>query len=342
MRILYLSENMAAYAGAMYQRDVMEELAAQADVVFHGPGFAGFDPREPVERVLRRVGGADLVLVGHAWLADSPGTAVDPFPGLRLEDCPLPKAMILNKEYANLDDKLAWIGRQGFALGFSHHHDTDAFAARTGTPFLFWPFAFNDRLFGQGPAPAKDVDFAFCGLLQNLSRHSGQADTRVRVMRRLFHCLGDIPLAPRRAYSRYALRWNAIPRSRWQVRLAMLLGRYRRLPDEEYRDLQRRSRVYLNTLSPAGLVSPRIAENMASRALVLCESSPNYGRIFPEDCFVTFRPDLSDFDEVLGRHLADEGARRKVVDRAFEVAMTAHSWRRRVADMLAALEGVAR
>ncbi|MBT6152310.1 MAG: glycosyltransferase [Chloroflexi bacterium] len=325
---------MNNYKGAMYQRDVMEEFANQTDVIFYGPGFEGFEPTESIESAIQRMGGADLLIVGHAWLYDLPGAPVDEYPELHLEDCSIPKVVILNKEYTNLEAKLRWIRDKNFMHGFSHHHDVGFYEEKTGVCFTFWPFAFKEGLFGKQGQEPKDIDFAFSGLLKNTANDTGQSDARILVMRRLFHCIGDIPVVPRRRYKSNKIFWNAIARKFWQRRLAVYLSRYRFLSDLEYASLQRRSRVYLNTLSPAGLVSPRFSENMASKALVFCEESDNIKRIFPSNCYITFRSDLGDFEEKFEMAVSDGDERTKIVEYAYDLAMTEHTWKVRVNDML--------
>lgn len=330
---------MENYKAALYQRDVMNELDRQADVVFYGPGFEGFDPAKRINRVLDDLRwGIDFVMVGHAWLADYPGEKVDPYPGLYLEECELPKAVILNKEYTNLDAKLDWVRDKTFFRGFSHHHDVEYFAEWTKIPFAFCPFAVNHHLFGYGPDISKDIDLAFSGILQNQGHNAMQSDIRVRVTHQLFYCLGDIPLFPRRKYKDHNIFWNSIPRKKWQRRIASLTKRRRFLLDEEYRDMQRRAKIYFNTLSPVGLVGPRFAENMATKALVFCQNSENVTRIFPDDCFVSFRSDLADFDEKLTHYLRNYQERCRIVQRAHGLIMAEHTWEKRVGDMLRLIE----
>ena len=60
MRIIYVSKNMNFYDGAMYQRDLMSELAKKNDVIFYGPGFENFNPKESIETTIKKIGGADL------------------------------------------------------------------------------------------------------------------------------------------------------------------------------------------------------------------------------------------------------------------------------------------
>ena len=69
---------------------------------------------------------------------------------LQLEKITIPKIVILNKEYTNLDAKLDYIKRNRFDIGFAHHHDTDRYSKATGIEFTFWPFAFDPRQVRRG------------------------------------------------------------------------------------------------------------------------------------------------------------------------------------------------
>jgi len=334
---------MAHYKGAMYQRDVMEELSRQADVEFYGPGFEDFDSNLDIEKVVTLKGGHfDWLIIGHAWLSDRGKEDVDPIPDFRLEKAPVPKAVILNKEYVNLKKKLEWIKQKGFDQAFTHHHHYVKYSVYTGVPFEFWPFGFDHRRFGETANVKKNIHFAFSGILQNHNHRNAQSDLRLRIMKRLFISGFDIPLFKRRRYRNYSLFWNPIPRKRMHQRLAVLLGRYRYLPTEKYVEILARSQIILNTLSPAGLVSPRFCESMASRSLVLCEDQKNFSRIFPKDCFVTFKSDLSDFEEKLFFYMDNERKRLPITERAYSLVMKEHTLACRVKRMLCVLENGAR
>lgn len=340
MRVLYLSRNMDNYKAALYQRDVIDELNRQAEVFFYGPGYAGFDASKSINRVVSDLPqDIDIVLIGHAWLSDTPGESVDPVPALRLRECTLPKAAILNKEYTNLEAKLDWIRDTKVVRVFTHHHDIRYYGSRCECAVTFWPFAVNYDSFKYVSDFPKSIDFAFSGILQNKGSNARQSDIRVRAMRRLFHCAGDIPVSPRAAYSRYNILWNSQPRQTWQKWLSLLARRHRHLPDKEYQAIQGKTRIFFNTLSPVGLVGTRFAENMASKALVFCEESENVSRIYPEDCYVSFRRDLSDFEEKLFYFLDNESAREKIVETAHEVVEREHTWTKRVSDLMSILAG---
>jgi spore maturation protein CgeB len=335
MRILYLSRNMGNYKSAMYQRQVMDELTRKVDVVFYGPGFPLYNIQDSIQDIFIKINGKpDCIIVGHAWLVDQDGVNIDPHVNLELNSCDVPKAVILNKEYVNLNQKLDWIKNRDFSIAFTHHHNIDYFQEITGVKFIFLPFAFDEHLINITESGIKDIDFSFSGILQNRNRDTVQTDTRIRIMRKLFVCINDIPIMKRFKYSKFRIFWNSIPRSRWQYKLASLLSIYRYLPDNQYILMQKRSKIFLNTLSPAGLVGPRFAENMACRALVFCEESKNYENIFPPDCFVLFKHDLSDFEEKLLYYLNNEFARKEITEKAFKEAINNHTWSIRINKML--------
>ena len=328
---------MENYKSAMYQQDVMDEFSRQASVSFYGPGFKGFDPSLSIEKVIKKIGGADILIVGHSWLTDTSGSQVDPYPNLYLESCPIPKVMILNKEYANLEAKLSWISEKNFSYGFSHHHDVDFLEKKTKVFFKFIPLAFNENLFKKISNFNKDIDFAFSGLLKNNINNTGQTNTRILVMKKLFHCVGDIPIIKKAKFKNKIFFWNSIPRNDFMRHAVTLLKKYNFLSNQDYMKLQLRSKTFLNTLSPFGYVSTRYFENIASKTLVFSEESKNVKRVFPPETYLEFKSDFSDFDEKFEMATGDGNERLKIVNMAFEIAFTQHTWKVRISSMINAI-----
>lgn len=331
-RLLYLSPEMKGYSFALYQHDVMRELERHADVHFAGPGFSGFTGEETLDDLLARAPWRpDWIIVGHAWLEDGAGKELRKFPRIDLSRCPVPKAIILNKEYARLEEKLAYIAQQRFDIAFSHHHDAVRYAALTGVPFVFWPFAADHRRF---VLRSKTADLGFSGILQNPTPGK-QSDLRVRLMREVFHCLGDVPLARRWGVHDLAISWNALPRTAAGQRLAARLGRYRRHDIDAYAAMVGSCRAFVCTRSPADLISTRYFECMCAGTLVVAEKSPAHAQIFANDMLAEFT-DERDFLPVLRDALrSDAWAQRTSAARAH--ALAHHTWERRIGDMLRAL-----
>ena len=295
--VLYLSANMMNYRSSSYQQDVMDELARQANVFFYGPGFPDYDINDSIDDVLAKAAfDPHSIILGHSWLNDEAGAEVDPHPKLGLANTDIRKIAILNKEYVNLNAKLDYVRASACDVAFTHHHDVAEYSRETGIKFVFWPFAYAHRRYSYD-GKKKSVDVAFIGILQNPNKHSRQSDVRVRIMKEFFWCIGDLPVAKRKQYSGLCIAWNAHPRSNNLFSYSVLgrifnEHRYRYLEQDEYCELQRTTKIYINTLSPIGIVSPRYFESMAAKTLVFCEESDLYRNIFPQDVYVTYKNDL--------------------------------------------------
>ena len=325
---------MEKHKSAMYQRDIMYQFKNLCDVIFYGPGFDGFNSKENIKDVIYKLGGADFLIFGHSWLNDYPGIDADPHPLLNLEDCPIPKVAIINKEYRNLESKLKWIKEKNFTCAFSHYQDVVSFEKKTKVPFKFIPFGFNEKLFSNTHNSQKIYDFAFSGIMQNIIGTVNQSDTRIRVMKRLFYCLGDVALKKKSIYEKYNIFWNGLPRKKFEQKVAIWLKKYCYLNDAEYAKLHLKTKTFLNTISPYGLVSPRFYESMASSSLVFCEDSKIIDNVIPSECFIKFKKDFSDFDEKFELALSDGKERERIISNAKDFVFTNNTWKVLVDDML--------
>jgi len=324
---------MKLYRSASYQQDVMDELARQAKVYFYGPGFSGYDIKDSIEDVLVKTPfDPDAIVIGHRWIFDD-GEKVDPHPNLKLKKTSIPKVVILNKEYRCLDAKLDYIKKNDFDMAFTHHHDIDRYSEITGIEFIFWPFAFNHRSFGY-MGEEKTIDVAFSGVLQNLNKNASQSDIRVMIMKRFFFTIFDVPFFKRKAFKNIEIFWNSIARNKIGKNLSYMLNKRQYLSATDYARMMRKTKVYINTLSPMGLISPRFFECMASKSLVFCEESSLYSNIFPDDLYVVFSRDLSDFQEKLLWILGNESKRSTIVEEAYKHVLSNHSWKDRVLMLL--------
>lgn len=333
MNILFLSKNMSRYAGAFYQQDVMDEIARQHNVFFYGPGFPQYDENHTLQAILKMPATKpDIIIVGHTWLSDTPGaTQITLSPSVDLSGTKIPKIILLNKEYVNLDKKLAYIKEQKFNLVFTHHHDAERYRKATGTPTHFLPFAVNMRRFVYSPAIPKDIDLFFSGILQNPYAPEVHDDIRIRIQKLLFHSLGQAYIKKRAKASRLALYWHTQATQLPDRILNRAIHGQEKLSDEDYVRMLNRSRLCLNSLSPMNLVGTRYFESMAMRSLVLCPESKHYNGLFSSGKhYVTFKDDLSDFIEKALHFTQHSAERNTITDAAFEHARDNHTWKHRV------------
>lgn len=332
MRIIYLSPDMSKYGAAFYQQDVIEALHKRHELYLYGPGFPGYDLDDSIDDILSSLSvRPDLICVGHGWLVDNPEDALDRHPRIDLSETEMPKAMILNKEYARLEEKLEYIVRNKIDIVFTHHHDTDRYSRETEIRFIFWPFAVNPTYF-RDYGLKKIYDLTFTGILRNPTFPHTQADTRIRVQRKLFYCVGgELRLLKRPKYRNLEFFWSARPSHRVMAMLSHCIHGSARIPSQEYFKLFNKSRICFNALSPLDLVSPRYYESMASKCLVFCPRHPVYEGLFKdhEHC-VMFEPDLCDFDDKLFYYLKHDAERQAIVECAYRHVRENHTWEKRV------------
>ena len=331
MRIICLSRRMDEYLWAFYQQDTLTELSRQHEVFFYGPGFPNYNISDGWENVFAKcpMRNPELVLFAHTWLGDGRGQPVDQYPLLQPAKAGLPTVLILNKEYANLEEKLRYIKNNRIDLVLTHHHDVEKYREITGCEFHFWPFAVDLRRFPKHPVEKK-YDLTFTGTLRNKIWPETQSDIRLRIQRRLFHKFLDASLALRSKYRKWNVFWSTQSRYDWINRINhnwhLETGAYFRLLAE--------SRIIINCLSPVELVTTRYFESMASKALALCEESERYTGLFIEgEHCVTFKADLSDFDEKVQFYLDHPDAANAIIRRAYEHVRKFHTWERRIQEL---------
>ena len=333
---LYLSREMGQYRAAYYQKEFMDALADKVDLEFYGPGFPGFDETKPIDRVLRESRVAfDFIILGHSWLtefAEGPTTLVD----LKLESVSLPIFAILNKEYNQLERKLRYLETINCALLFSHHGDALEFGNRIGAEGYFVPFGYPEKLINRAGA-CRPTDLFFSGLLKN---KVGE-DTRLSVMRSIFYCLGDLPVAKRKEFRDLQIFWNGIPRqttslSSFRYRLSRLgfpQYAYHHLSRANYFSKLGEAKLVLASISPGGLIGPRVFEAMASGAVVFCEETDLYDKVLPNNLLITFQSDMSDFETKLKSALANKERLTERSEQGRTLALKEFSWSSRAEEM---------
>ncbi len=333
LKIIFLSKNMAQYDSAHYQQDVIEEFKRQHLVFFYGEGFPGHDFEDRVEDVIRKSPWEkpDLIIIGHTWLGDNQEKSVDTHPNLHFDQLSIPTAIILNKEYVLLKEKLDYVYENKIPLLFSHSQKINNLVDHNKVEAIFWPFAANHHVFYLKKTPKK-YDLTFTGLLRNAVHTEQQSDFRVRVQQKLFAGWGEVRLWKKWKYSHLRLYWDGIPRSQKLFNFYKKFYGKKRLNTNEYAKLLAESRICLCALSPFDLISPRYFEAMASECLVLCQRTDEYGDLFTDmENVIMVNDDLSDFDEKLNYALRSNAqVARSIVGSAYRYVMENHTWEKRI------------
>lgn len=335
LKILVLTRDVRAYKAAFYQSDFLVELAKQHTCVYYGPGFLGFNEEDSAETVLRKTQVRDcphdLIVVAHSWLADTPNGPISPMRSFDLKSATIPAALLLNKEYTRLSEKLDWAESSSIDAVFSHHHEIEQLARGRAFPAFFLPFAFSHDRFGRVESEIRE-DFGFTGILQNPSNSELQGKVRAEVQSELFHSFLDIPLIKRNAYRNIKIQWRSWTGNRVKDIVSAMLLRPR-ASEKKYVSLISETGIWLNGPSPLGLISTRYFECMAVGAIVLTSSTPGLDRVFPEDTYVEFSG-VKDFREKLLWLLGNPNEASQIRNRAKKFVYLGHTWSHRVQDFI--------
>ena len=90
-------------------------------------------------------------------------------------------------------------------------------------------------------------------------------------------------------------------------------------------------KIYINTLSPINLVSPRYFETFASNSILLCEKSNVYNKIFEGELkYFTFDKDLKNFNDQVYSLLNDYGNISDIISNNKKCVYNNHTWENRV------------
>jgi hypothetical protein len=325
MRVLYLSKNIKNYKSANYQREFLNALSKITSIYVYGPGHSYFDYKKTVDDIIDLYGPFDCIFVGHYWLHDGNKSQIDPWPQSGLSKTSYKKFLFLNKEYANLNKKLQWIKNNKFDCIFSHHQKCQIWQTKARTQFKYLPFAYDDKFFSFSEKKRK-YDLAFSGVLQNSRGNSVQTDVRIRILKKLYYTIFDIPLFKKKKYRHLSIFWNSIPTNFLGQILSRIFKTHKFLDIKSYSQVQKNSKIYLNCKSPLNLISPRYYENVASGCLIITEKNNELKRLIPKFSYLEFSNNLSNFDQVLNRSLYVYSSLKKKRKENARIIKNKHSW----------------
>ena len=329
MRILYLSKNLKKYKAANYQIEFLKALSKKKSLFVYGPGHSNFDKNKNLSEIIELYGPFDLIFVGHAWLDDGITKTIDPWPNSGLSKLKIKKFFFLNKEYINLNKKLNWIKKNNFKCVFSHYQNCKIWEKRTKTKFRFLPFAYDKKYFFYSQKKRK-YDLAFSGILQNMQKEQVQSDIRIRILKRIYFTIFNIPVFKRKKFRHLSIFWNSTSTSFLNKFISKVFKTYKFLSIDHYAKIQRNSKIYINSKSPMNLLSPRYLENIASGCFIITEKNKELEKLIPTSAYKEFSKDLSNFDKVLFQSLEKYDYSKKIIRKNSKIVKKIHTWDNRV------------
>ncbi len=250
---------------------------------------------------------ADVIVYGYGWVCDGNlDYAMNTAPH-NPEN--IPTILILNKEYKNMDKKLQFIKQNNIDMVFTPHHKYKEWEEETNAKFYKLPFAANPSIFKNWDEK-KIYDLGFTGNLFNNDYYkSGIMGPEFNNIRERISDELKKPL-----YSK----------------LSMYLNGNSYVHGHEYGKLINSSKIWLCTPSAIQLVGTRFYDIMGSCSLLFCKESDVYDGLFNagEHC-VTFKDDLSDFQEKLFYYLEHDDERNEIIENAYNLFLNNHTWNHR-------------
>ena len=349
MKILYFSANMKSYSSASYQQDLINSLSKKCELIFWGPGHAGFDANFKLDKIKNKfsIDKDDTIIVGHSWLSDIPlsdnlnlknyykwidekiinKNSLEYCGELKFFEHPGPKIFFINKEYVSLKEKLNFAKKNNFDYVLTSNTDYKKYEEKTNLKFVFFPYAIsNDFLLGEDYK--KKYDLFFSGLIQNqyFSKLTKIKSKRLEIQKKLFYNVFDLPIFRKTQNFKGKVFWNSYTGLQFKDLILKVLKKYKRLSNSDYILKLHESKVVLNTLSPANLIGPRFYETMASKAICLAESSEIINKVFtPMEHYVPIN-NFDEFFEKLNFCLSDSLKIKYIKNNAYNYVISNHTY----------------
>ena len=243
----------------------------------------------------------DCIIFGLGYFSERNPKAYSEIPGLK--DCKIPVVCNIHKQLIMLKEKLYFCKVNNIDLFADAHITYKKWGSFLGVNSTrIWlsadPEIFYDR------KKEKIYDIGFSGASHGHGKIKGEtADLRDRI----FDKIKDKDLK---------IFWNR--QSRPEDRISSL---------EEYASLMNQSKIWIATTGPYLDVSPRYFEVILSKTLLFCNEMPDqYEGMFVDgvNC-VTYKNDLSDFEEKLNFYLTNPEKSTTIIENAYNTFVNNHT-----------------
>ena len=242
----------------------------------------------------------------------------------------VPLVVLINKEYALMQQKIAWLRQHCVEAALSVHHDVATFQNKSGVPFHRIWFGVDVGLFAQRPSlstslfapqsylPNKSHEYVYDLGFTGVVRRDQTNNWRYQIWRNAWPLL-----------SKRGLRLFSGPRGGVHIGVA-----HAEINQSSYIEAMRGSKLWLSTTGPSDLVGTRYFEVMATGVtLCVCNRMSNeliYGSLgIKEGRHVVMFSTLAEFVDTVVNYTSlpeYEERRLAIVQRAQELAFRKFSW----------------
>lgn len=308
MNILYVDSGGTTSDSYMYQYygDLLRALKQQANVYL----FEGH-PQNVMPVINQIEDDIDCIIFGLGFFAQSDPSRFTKIAGL--EDSEITTVCMLHKPQTMLQEKLDFCRANNVDILLDYFHNSGEKAAKhsmrswfTATPEHYHPREVEIK-----------YDIGFSGALHGNGKIDGPTrDLRPRI--------GEIINSD----SKYNVFWNS--GNTLQYRIHSI---------EEYASKMNECKIWLATTGPVGDISPRYFEVALSKTLLFCNDMPDVNNpvfVDGETC-VTFKNDLSDFQEKLDYYLNNDSEREKIINNAYDLVYNNYTWKHMAENLITAI-----
>ncbi len=249
---------------------------------------------------ISEIGPADYIILGYGLTDCGYGS-----PGNIVNDTRTPVFPIINKEYASLKQKLAWVKNMRATAAFSVHHDVDKFMTETAIPFYRTMWSANEKQFRDFGGDYKH-DLFFSGVV----RKEQTGNLREKVLAHHVSLKGELG--------------NFI-----NARTADTNFSGKMFGDEEYARHLSDSKLCFVTTGPADLVGTRFFEVFAAcRSLIICNrmNEKVYEDWIIDGVNCVMFSTVDEFYEKAQYYLDHEDERMEIVNNAYKIFKDRLTW----------------
>ena len=265
--------------------------------------------RTRLARAIKDGGGHfDVLVLGWGYLREEANQWLPPE---FMQSLQITLAIVLNKEYVDLERKLQYIHGCNVVAAFTAHHEVSKYTNVTQIQFHRIPFAAVPQKFDFASVPSPKLyryDFGFTGIM----RKEQTQNWREQILNDLknFRDLG--------------------------IRMFTQTGlKFRPLPSKKYRKILQQTRIWLSTTGPEDLVGTRyFVVLMSGTTMLICNCIAKvYDGLFEEDRHVVMFSSLEELRRKVKYYIDNEQERQKIVRQAHTLALANHSFDNRAREL---------
>ena len=305
--ILFIENSFGNSYG--YYHEIIKGLSISDNKNFNIAVFKDFSPetdtvityniQHVVDHLRLENYNVDIAIFGFGWTNCGYNT-----PNNFILNENIEKYVILNKEYAGLEKKLDWIKRNNFKGAFTVHHDFKIYQNKTKTPFYHLPFAGNPSLFkNYNPDLEFEYDFGFTGIVRPEQTENW----------------------------RYKVHNTLSDKSIWGDSTKIYFTDHHHDSLEDYAKRICTSKIWFSTTGPADLVGTRYYEVMLTGTTLLACNRFDYLGLFEEDKHCIMFDSIKELSDKVKFYSdpKNESERMKIVNAAYDLAISRHTWENR-------------